>query len=133
MKKSIGCLVLFMLVVAFSSRTLVAGIGEGVEPHLVKGKYQLPLNTDLISEQWKALGYLECRRDGKSKGWRKGTHTHPWYILFIGISGKMAFTIQDREFVLEPGDALYYPKDAVMTGKNLHDGQSKWFMCEKFS
>ena len=35
------------------------------------------------------------------------------------------------EFVLEPGDELYYPKDAVIAAKNLHDGYSDWFACWK--
>ena len=126
-------MVLFVLVFGIPSRNLVSGIRDGIEPHLVKDKFELPLNTDQLREQRKALGYLKCLFGSKSKGWTRGEHTHPWYILFVGITGKMEFIIQDQRFVLGPGDELYYPKDAVMTAKNLHVGQSKWFMCEKFS
>ncbi len=133
MRKPIGLLVLFVLVFGIPSRNLVADIRDGIEPHLVKDKFELPLNTDQLREQWKALGYLKCQYSSKSKGWTRGEHTHPWYILFVGITGEMEFIIKDQRFVLGPGDELYYPKDAVMTGKNLHDGQSTWFMCEKFS
>ena len=112
--------------------TLVAENQNGAEPYLVKGKFELPLNTGEINGQWKALGYRKCKFDGKGKGWTNGEHTHSWYALFAGRAGKMEFIIQGQRFVLEPGDELYYPKDAVMAAKNLHDGRSEWFACRKY-
>lgn len=139
MKNPIGFLAIFVLVLEIPSRTLVAGSQDGIETYLVKGKFELPLNTDEIREQWKALGYHQCQFEGKEKGWtsdrperHKGEHTHPWYILFAGKTGKMELIIQDQRFVLEPGDELYYPKDAVIAAKNLHDGRSEWFACWKY-
>ena len=116
----------------------IAGTEDGSEPHFVKGKFELPLETDAIREQWEALGYSLCEFDGKEKGWsserperHKGEHTHPWYILFAGKSGKMEFIIQGQRFELEPGDELYYPKYAVIAARNLYDGRSEWFDCWK--
>ena len=127
-----------LLVLGTSSQSLVAGNQDGAEPYLVKGKFELPLKTDAIREQWEALGYSQCEYDGKEKGWsserpgrHKGEHTHPWYVLFAGKSGKMEFIIQGRRFVLEPGDELYYPKFAVTAARNLYDGRSEWFDCWK--
>ena len=104
----------------------------------MNGKFKLPLNTDEIRERWKALDYFQCEYDGKEKGWsserperHRGEHTHPWYILFAGKSGKMEFIIQGRRFVLEPGDEFYYPKNAVIAARNLYDGRSEWFDCWK--
>ena len=121
------------------SQTLVAGNQDGTEPYLVKGQFELPLNTDEIREQWTVLGYRNCQNEGKDKGWtsdrperHNGEHTHSWYILFAGEAGKMEFIIQDQRFVLEPGDELYYPKDAVIAAKNVHDGRSEWFACWKY-
>ena len=138
MKKPISFLVILVLV--FGIASLVAGSQDGAEPSVVKGKFGLPLNTDEIREQWKALGYHKCESEAKVKGWtsdrperHKGEHTHPWYILFAGKAGKMEFMIQEQRFVLEPGDELYYPKDAVIAAKNLHDGRSEWFACWKYS
>ena len=116
----------------------IAGTEDASEPHFVKGKFELPLETDAIREQWEALGYSLCEFDGKEKGWsserperHKGEHTHPWYILFAGKSGKMEFIIQGQRFELEPGDELYYPKYAVIAARNLYDGRSEWFDCWK--
>ncbi len=138
MKNPIGFLA-FLLLVLGTPQTLVAGNQDGTEPYLVNGKFKLPLNTDEIEEQWKAFGYLQCEFDGKEKGWsserperHKGEHTHPWYVLFVGKSGKMEFIIQGQRFVLEPGDELYYPKNAVIAARNLYDGRSEWFDCWKY-
>ena len=116
----------------------IAGTDDANEPYYTRGKFELPLKIDEIKEQWEALGYLQCEYDGKEKGWaserterHKGEHTHPWYILFAGKSGKMEFTIQGQRFVLEPGDELYYPKNAIMAARNLYDGRSEWFDCWK--
>ena len=48
----------------------IAGTEDASEPHFVKGKFELPLKTDAIREQWKAtLGFFHCEYDGKEKGW----------------------------------------------------------------
>ncbi len=116
----------------------VARTQDETVPHFVKSKFELPLAVDEIKKEWKALGYSQCEFDGKEKGWsserpgrHKGEHTHPWYVLFAGKSGKMEFIIQGQRFVLEPGDELYYPKNAVIAARNLYDGRSEWFDCWK--
>lgn len=113
------------------SQTLLAGTHEATQPYLAKGKFKLPLNTGEIREQWSELGYRKCYFRGKDEGWTRGEHTHPWFILFAGKKGKMEFIIQGQRFVLAPGDELYYPKDAEIAAKNLHNGRSEWFMCRK--
>ena len=131
MENPIGFLAFLLFVLGTSPQTLAAGNLDGAEPYLVKGKFELPLNTSEINGQWKALGYRQCKLDGKGNGWTKGEHTHSWYALFAGKAGKMEFVIQGQRFVPKPGDELYYPKDAVMAAKNLHDGRSEWFECRK--
>ncbi len=138
MKNPIGFMAFLLLVLGTPSQSLVAGNQDGTEPYLVKGKFKLPLNTDEIREQWTVFGYRQCQVEGKDKGWtsdrperHKGEHTHPWYTRFAGKKGKMEFIIRGQRFVLEPGDELYYPKDAVIAAKNLHEGRSEWFACWK--
>jgi hypothetical protein len=133
------CLLAFLvLFTGMPSQTLIAGSQDGTDPYIVKGKYELPLNTGEIKEQWAVLGYRKCQFEGKNKGWtsdrperHKGEHTHPWYTLFAGKLGEMEFIIQGQRFVLEPGDELYYPNSAVIAAKNLHDDRSEWFACWK--
>ncbi len=139
MKNPMRFLAFLLLALGTPSQTLVAGNHDGPEAYLVKGQFELPLNTDEIREQWTVLGYRKCQNEGKDEGWtsdrperHKGEHTHPWYALFAGKTGKMEFIIQGQRFVLEPGDELYYPKDAVIAAKNLHDGRSEWFACWKY-
>ena len=139
MKNLISLLAFLFLIVGMPSRTIVADSQDDTAPYIVKGKFELPLNTSEIKEQWTILGYQRCQFEGKNKGWtsdrserHNGEHTHPWYVLFAGKMGEMEFIIQDQRFVLEPGDELYYPKDAVIAAKNLHDGRSEWFSCWKY-
>ncbi len=127
-----------ILVLVFGIPSLVASSQDGTEPYLVKGKFGLPLNIVEIREQWKGLGYQQCSFERKAKGWtsdrperHKGEHAHSQYVLIAGETGEMEFIIQEQRFVLEPGDELYYPKDAVIAAKNLHDGRSQWFSCWK--
>ena len=121
------------------SQTLTAGSQDGTDPYIVKGKFELPLNTGEIKEQWEALGYRSCKISSKPKGWtsdrperHNGEHTHPEYVLHAGKLGEMEFIIQGQRFVLEPGDELYYPKSAIMAAKNLHDGRSVFLVCWKY-
>ena len=128
---------LTMIVGALAS-PLAARAQDETQPTFVKGKFDLPLDHEVVKQEWKGLGYFRCAFEGREKGWtselperQKGEHTHPSYILFAGIAGKMEFIINDQRFVLEPGDELFYPKDAVMAARNLYDGRSQWFECWK--
>jgi hypothetical protein len=138
-KNLIFLLVFLFIFIGTPSQTLIAGSQDGTDPYIVKSKFELPLNIDEINEQWMILGYNSCQIEGKNKGWtsdrperHNGEHTHAWYVLFAGKMGEMEFIIQNQRFVLEPGDELYYPKDAVIAAKNLHDGRSEWFACWKY-
>jgi len=134
------CLLAFLFLIAVTpSQTLIAGSQDGTDPYIVKGKFKLPLNTGEIKEQWAALGYRSCSLEDKSKGWtsdlperHKGEHTHSEYVLYVGKLGEMEIIIQGQRFVLEPGDELYYPKNAVVAAKNLHDGRSVFLVCWKY-
>ena len=124
--------VVILMIFFMQGLVSIAGTEDASEPHFIKDKFELPLKTDTIKKQWKALGYFQCEFDGKEKGWSIDEHTHPWYILFAGKSGKMVFIIQGQRFMIEPGDELYYPKNAIIAARNLYDGRSEWFNCWKY-
>ena len=139
MNMSVRHMVSLALFVGILSSSPLARAQDETRPTFVKGKFDVPLDHEVVKQHWKGLGYSVCEFDGKEKGWtserperHKGEHTHPWYAMFAGIAGEMEFTISGRRFVLEPGDELYYPKDAVMAARNLHDGRSDWFACWKY-
>ncbi len=111
---------------------LVTHAQDESQPTFVKGKFDVPLDRNAVKQEWKRLGYSICKNDSKEKSWARGEHTHPRHLLFAGKAGKMEFIINDQRFVLEAGDELYYPKDAVISAQNLYDGNSEWFECLKF-
>ena len=131
MRHPISLLVFVFLVARTAAQPLVAGSQDGTEPYIVKDKIELPLNIDEIRKQSLVLGYSYCQIEGRGKGWLRGEHTHPKYYLFFGKMGKVEINIKGQRFVLEPGDELYYPRSALMTAKNLHDGRSEWIKCIK--
>ncbi len=138
MNVSVRFVVFLTMIIGVLASPLVAhGQGE-TQPTFVKGRFDVPLDREAVKQDWKALGYSRCEFEGKEKGWsserperHKGEHTHPWYTLFAGRSGKMEFIINDQRFVLEPGDELFYPQDADIAARNIYDGRSRWFECSK--
>ena len=69
MKIPICLLAFLVLFTGMPSQTLIAGSQDGTDPYIVKGKYELPLNTGEIKEQWAVLGNRKCQFEGKNKGW----------------------------------------------------------------
>ncbi len=139
MKIPFYLLTFLLFFIGMPSKTLIAGSQGGTDPYIVKGKFELPLNSGEIKEQWAALGYRSCQFEIKDKGWtsdlperHKGEHTHIEYVLYAGKLGEMEFIIEGQRFVLEPGDELYYPKSAVIAAKNVHDGRSVFLVCWKY-
>ena len=129
---------LTMIVGALAS-PLAPRAQDETQPTFVKGKFDAPLYREAVKQVWEELGYSRCQYEDVEKGWtserperHEGEHTHPWYAMFAGKAGKMEFIINDQRFVLEPGDELYYPKDAVIAARNLYDGRSEWFACWKY-
>ncbi len=139
MNVSVRLTLSLMAIIAALASPLVVHEQDATQPTFVNGKFDVPLDREAVEQEWKGLGYSRCAIEGKERGWtserperHNGEHTHPWYILFAGMTGKMEFIINDRHFVLEPGDELFYPKDAVIAARNLYDGRSEWFACWKY-
>ncbi len=65
MKNPICLLAFLFLITGTPSQTLIAGSQDGTDPYIVKGKFELPLNTGEIREQWAVLGYRDCEFGGK--------------------------------------------------------------------
>ena len=133
MNVSVRFVVFLTMIIGVLTSPLVAHGQDETQPTFVKGRFDVPLDREAVKQEWKALGYSRCEFSGKEKGWSsERPHTHPLYILFARIDGKMEFIINDQRFVLEPGDELFYPKDAVIAARNLYDGRSEWFACWKY-
>ena len=132
MNVSVWFVVFLTMIIGVLASPLVAHAQDETQPTFIKGKFDVPLDREAVKQEWKRLGYSSCQYEGKGNGWTKGEHTHAWYILFAGKAGKMEFIINDQRFVLEPGDEIFYPKDAIMAASNLFDGRSEWFACSKY-
>jgi len=67
------------------------------------------------------------------KAERKGAppHSHPYDQLALVISGKVCMIIGDKEYICEPGSAVYIPKNIPHTGKPL--GSEPLFIIDVFA
>ena len=132
MNVSVRSALSLIAIIAALALPLVAHAQDDAQPKFVKAKFDMPLDHKAIKQEWVRLGYGYCEFIEKSNGWATGEHTHEWHALFAGLEGKMEFIINDKRFVLEAGDELYYPKGAVIAARNLYDGRSDWFACWKY-
>lgn len=51
-------------------------------------------------------------------------HSHPQEQITIVFKGRLQYTVDDQTFILEPGDSVYVPANAVHTGLALDDCQA---------
>lgn len=116
-----------------------ADTDDANQPKFIKGKFDVPVSRDDVMKHWTARGYFSPEVELKSQGWSserpnrvRGEHTHPWNLLFTVVVGRMEFIIEGQRFVVEPGDELFYPAYAVISARNIYDGDSQMLVSYKW-
>lgn len=89
-----------------------------------KHKFAAPVNTNDVRASWHTRGYGDFYERSYMKGWSRDAHTHDWDILLTLVEGQMEFVIEGKRYVVEPGDELFYPANAVISARNLYGGWS---------
>ena len=51
---------------------------------------------------------------------------HTTNELVTVIEGRLQLTVDDRSWILEPGDELFIPRGALHSVVNRHDGTTRW-------
>ncbi len=100
----------------------------GDAPLLIKGKFGTPVNKEAVIADWKARGYTDWANSlmatNQSDAW-----VSPHNCLRTILEGRVEFIIDGQRFVLEPGDELFYPANAMPSARNLHEGNSKMLIA----
>lgn len=101
------------------------------QPELVKGKFEVPIDGEPISRDWAARGYANPVPTSLEKGFREGDHSHSDSALIALDFGGMEYVIEGKQFVMKPGDELFYPANATISERNTYSGMSRIWMAFK--
>ena len=101
------------------------GRQSGNEPRITQGKFKLPVSEEAANQAWCPQGFAMPSMARRPQGWRRGKHTHEWDLLIAPVAGRLEFTISGQRFLVEPGDELFYPAQAIISSKNLSAGASE--------
>ncbi len=121
-------LVLFPLVCALLMMAAIVEANAGEAPVLIKGKFQTPVSRESVVADWKARGYSDWVSSWKEKGW-SSERAYSKNCVRAVLAGRMEYIIDGQRFVLEPGDELFYPANAMQTARNLSDGVSEMLVA----
>ncbi len=124
MQKFVCVIAVVVMVVTVNAASVWAQAQRDTKPMLTTEKFGVPVNPDVVREDWVARGYSFNARP-YAPGWTRDAHTHPWNLLITLVRGKMEFIIAGRRFVVRPGDELFYPANAVISARNIYDGTSQ--------
>ncbi len=96
-----------------------------MEDHLARNKFPTPVDRDLVADDWRARGY-SCGLFVDPPGQQWLDFVHDCNELVTVLEGRLEMRIGDQRFVMEPGDEVIIPRDAVHSVINAHDGVTKW-------
>ncbi len=118
--------VISVVIMAISIVTMsTAADAQGDKKQLLtKHQFAEPVDTNVVRGAWQARGYGDFYERSYMPGWSRDAHTHGWDIILTVVTGKFEFIVAGKRYVAEPGDELFYPANAVISARNLHDGWS---------
>lgn len=96
-----------------------------MEDHLARNKFPSPVDRDSVADNWRARGY-SCGLFVDLPGQQWLDFVHDSNELVTVLEGRLEMRIGDQRFVMEPGDEVIIPRDAVHSVINAHDGVTKW-------
>ena len=90
-----------------------------------KARFALPVQRDEVAQDWRARGY-DCRpfTDPPGRAWNDFVHRTDELVTVL--DGRLECTVAGQRAVLEPGDELFIPREAVHSVKNVHRGTTRW-------
>jgi len=92
---------------------------------LTRHKFAAPVNQGTVAADWQARGY-SCGLFVDPPGREWLDFVHDCNELVTVVSGRLDMTVGDERVVMEPGDEVFIPKDAVHSVRNIHDGTTRW-------
>ena len=88
-------------------------------------RFSVPVDRDEVARAWAERGYsCDLFVDPPGRAWTDFIHS--CNELVTVVEGRLRMTVDDQEFVAEPGDEVFIPKGAEHTVENIHPAATKW-------
>ncbi|MDH3504942.1 MAG: cupin domain-containing protein [Nitrospirota bacterium] len=93
--------------------------------YITVNKFAVLLNREEISQSWRQRGYsCDLFIDPPGREWNDFVHSTNELVTVV--EGKLQLTIDGEEFIAEPGDEVFIPKNVCHSVKNIHSATTKW-------
>ena len=94
-------------------------------PPLHKGKFQTPVDRDIVAGDWRARGFsCDLFTDPPGREWLD--FTHDVNELVTVLSGRLELWLDGKWFAVEEGDEVFIPRGARHSVRNIHGGTTHW-------
>ena len=93
--------------------------------YCISKKFAVPLNRQEVFQSWRQRGYsYDVFIDPPGREWNDFVHSTNELVTVV--EGRLQMTIEDEEFIAEPGDEVFIPKEACHSVKNIHHATTTW-------
>lgn len=93
--------------------------------YVTKGQFGCPVERVEVAREWRKRGY-SCGLfvDPPGRAWNDFVHRSN--ELLTVIEGKLEVEVAGERHLVEPGDEVFIPRDAVHSVRNVHHATSSW-------
>lgn len=96
-----------------------------MDDFLTRRKFRRPVSPEATERDWRTRGY-SCRpfRDPPGRVWRDFVHATNEVVTVV--QGRLEVVIDGRSLIVDEGDEVYIPKNAVHTVRNVSESETVW-------
>ena len=92
---------------------------------MTRNRFAPSASQDAIAADWRERGY-SCGLFVDPPGQQWLDFVHSCNELVTVVEGRLDMRVGDHQFIMEPGDEIFIPRDAVHSVINAFDGVTKW-------
>jgi len=93
---------------------------------VTKNKFIEPIEVQSVTAQWKKRGF-GCSIYVDAPGQEWPDFIHPCNELVMVLDGQLRMLVEDEEFIANPGDEVFIPKNTYHSLFNTFNGTTRWF------
>lgn len=93
--------------------------------HVTKGKFARPVDRAEVAGDWRERGY-SCGLFVDPPGREWNNFVHRSNELLTVVDGKLEVELAGERHLVEPGDEVFIPRDAIHSVRNVHHATSRW-------
>ena len=98
---------------------------EDTEEYVVRHRFRLPVDHGEVAQAWQERGFsCDSFSDPPGREWKD--FTHATNELVTVVEGRLSVSLHGSDYILEPGDELFIPRNSVHTVRNDHTGTTLW-------